>query len=405
MKVAVVGISYKNTDLKIREQVVFSDTKKMEAQIKLLDLGIDDVVIVATCNRSEIYFVCDDDKQIEEVKQLYSDLFKLDLSKYLFSYSDKAAIQYLFEVACGIHSLVVGEDQILGQIVDSHEFSLNNGMSKKALNHIFRETIHCAKQVKNNYQVSNVPLSLSYIGIKLISEKMDLKNCDVLVLGSGKMSQLCIPYLIDNQVKNIYNANRSIDNAKKLQDQFSCLKVIDFKSVDEYIPKVDVVISATACPHVIVKKHDDFKVDHQMAMLDLAVPRDIDEKFNELDNVSVYDLDSLQNIADENGEIRLKKLAQASSYIEEEVNKSYDWFNKMPIDETIVSLQDKVDNISEQAYNFLLKKLNLDEREKYILKKTIDSSLQKVIREPIKHLKKGDINCQKTIKKIFNVEE
>lgn len=408
MNLAVIGISYKNTEIKIRDKVVFTDTKKMEMYYQLLENNILESVIVSTCNRSEIYFIYETLEQIEIAEKLFVKMFGKDIKNYLFMIKDKMAISYLFQVTSGFNSLVLGEDQILGQISDSLEFSRVNGMTGKLINHIFQDALHCAKEIKNIYRISENPLSISYVGIKLLEQKCGIKDKNILVIGSGKMSELAIKYCYEYQAKKVINCNRSKENALKLKNNYLKLEIIDFEKRYDLISECDIVISATASPHVIIKKELLKKSETKKYFLDLALPRDIDEKVSELSNYEVYDIDSLQNIVDINLKEREQKIDQAKKYVERLVEITQKWINTTRFDPTIKTIQEKVEEVAEQTFELLNNKLNLDEHEKYVLRKTLKTAMQRLMHEPLSSIKKIEEEkydqYDEVLRRLFNIK-
>lgn len=395
MRFAMIGISYKNTTMDIREQVVFTDTKKMEMYVTLAQLNIRESVIISTCNRSEIYFLYDDEQQIQLVKKSFIAFFpQVEIEAYLFVKTGKEALSYLFEVCNGLHSLVLGEDQILGQVVKSEEFSRVNGSSKKIMNRIFRDAITCAKKAKTQFRISEHPLSLSYIGIQELEKQCGIQGKTVLVLGSGKMSVLAMNYLFEKQAKHVYNANRSVENAKMLLDQFSQLEVVPFVDRYCYISDCDIIISATASPHIILKQEDMPKLYKQLYVLDLAAPRDIDTKIQESKYVQLFDMDHLQKSASLNNQKRIEKVKDIEKMIEQDVLLCEQWIKSTRVDTTIQTLQERINEVSADAYELLENKLSLSDHEKYILKKTLQTSMQRLMRDPIITLKEADTKKQ-----------
>lgn len=395
MRFAMIGISYKNTTMDIREQVVFTDTKKMEMYVTLAQLNIRESVIISTCNRSEIYFLYDDEQQIQLVKKSFIAFFpQVEIEAYLFVKTGKAALSYLFEVCNGLHSLVLGEDQILGQVVKSEEFSRVNGSSKKIMNRIFRDAITCAKKAKTQFRISEHPLSLSYIGIQELEKQCGIQGKTVLVLGSGKMSVLAMNYLFEKQAKHVYNANRSVENAKMLLEQFPQLEVVPFVDRYAYISECDIIISATASPHIILKQEDMPKLYKQLYVLDLAAPRDIDTKIQESKYVQLFDMDHLQKSASLNNQKRIEKVKDIEKMIEQDVLLCEQWIKSTRVDTTIQTLQERINEVSADAYELLENKLSLSDHEKYILKKTLQTSMQRLMRDPIITLKEADTKKQ-----------
>ena len=178
MNVAVIGLSHQEAPIEIREMASFSEAKKIEATSMLLDLGIEEVIILSTCNRSEIYIASSTlDEDIKLVKDFYSRYFKSDkISDYIFIKKKDEAINYLYRVCSGLDSIVIGEDQILGQVKDALMTAMELDASKKFMNKLFREAITTAKNIKSTYKISENPLSISYIGVKFLKEKIGDKK-------------------------------------------------------------------------------------------------------------------------------------------------------------------------------------------------------------------------------------
>ncbi|MGL5711846.1 MAG: glutamyl-tRNA reductase [Paraclostridium sp.] len=390
MDFGIVGVNHNKTPIGIREGVSFTDSQKIESINFLLDNGIKEVVILSTCNRSEIYIYAKDIKdKIEVVKNFYEDYFDVTgVKEYLFSKHGIGAIEHLFNVSAGFDSIVLGEDQILGQVKDAHDFSMQLGSSKKVFNKLFREAITVAKEIKSNTKISEHPLSISYIAIKYLKEKLgSLEDKNVFIIGIGKMSRLAMKHLEEEKVKNIYVTNRSYCKLESIQAEYNNLIPIRYEDRYSVMNNIDVLISATASPHVIIKKDNMPKISKELHMMDIALPRDIDSQLSEVENVFLYDIDNLKKISDKNEKKRreLSKLGELT--IRERIDEFLDWANSIKIDPTIQCLNDKCIEIREDTLDYIYKKIDLNGREKKIIDKMISSALKRLIREPIVNLK------------------
>lgn len=390
MNFAVVGVNHNDTPINIRECVSFTDTQKIESINFLLDNGIQEVVILSTCNRSEIYIYSKNilDK-VEVVKDFYEDFFSVeDIKKYLFCEVGEEAISHIFNVSSGLDSIVLGEDQILGQVKDAHEFSRQLGASKKVLNKLFREAITVAKDIKTTTKISQQPLSISYIAIKSLKDKTcTLEGKNALVIGIGKMSKLAMKHLEEEKLNSIYVTNRSYEKLKDIQDEYKNLIPIKYEDRYNVMNEIDVVISATASPHTVIKKESMPNLDKKIIMMDIALPRDIDKNLNELDKVEVYDIDDLKKISNENDKKRRELACVGELIIKEKIEEFKEWLETIKIDPTIQSLNDKCSDIREDTLDYIYRKLDLNCREKKIVDKMLTSALKRLIREPIINLK------------------
>ncbi|MEJ8555286.1 glutamyl-tRNA reductase [Tepidibacter sp. Z1-5] len=390
MKVAVVGVNHKTAPIRVREKVSFTESKKIEGANFLLDNGIEEVIILSTCNRSEIYITAKDiDSKIEVVKDFYEDYFDdKGIREYLFDKKHKEAINHIYEVASGLDSLVLGEDQILGQAKEAIQFSMELGFSGKILNKLFREAITTSKNIKNKTKISENPLSISYIGVKFLKEKLKtLKNKKALIIGVGKMSILALKHLIEEDLDEIYIANRSHKKVLDLSDDFPMVTPIEYEKRYEILKDVDVVITATASPHTIIKKDDMMDIKNEVYIMDIALPRDVEESVGELSNINVYDIDDLKKISDENEQRRIELSKVAKNIIDDSIDEFLEWMSHIKVDPTIKSLNERCSDIQKDTLDYIYRKLDLDCREKKIIEKMLHSALKRVIREPIIKLK------------------
>ncbi len=392
MNIGVVGVNHNLAPINVREAVSFTDTKKIEAINILLDRDIDEIVILSTCNRSEIYISGENIQQkVDEVANFYKDYFGVkDIEQYLFKKTNLEAIQHLFDVTAGLDSLVVGEDQILGQVKDAHEFCMKLGATKKVFNKLFRDAVTTSKEIKTITKISQQPLSISYIGVKLLKEKMGtLEGKNALIVGLGKMNLLTLNHLEEENVKNIYIANRNIEKTKEIENKFDNIIPIEYSDRHKIIQEksIDIVISATSSPHLVIKYDDMPKLDKKIYIMDIALPRDIDTKLKELDYVELYDIDDLKEIHDKN-DIKRNELAQkAQEIIKIKIDEFTEWLDLTFIDPTIQSLNSKCIEIKEDTLEYIFRKIDLNQREKKIIDKMLGSALKRVIREPIINLK------------------
>lgn len=390
MKIGVVGVNHNLAPITIRESVSFTETQKIEAINFLLDQEIEEIIILSTCNRSEIYIQSENiDSKIKIVKDFYENFFNArGIKEFLFVKKDMEAINHIFNVTSGLDSIVLGEDQILGQVKDAHDFSMKLGASKKVFNKLFREAITTAKEIKHTTKISQQPLSISYIGIKFLKQKIgNLEGKNALVIGLGEMSKLTMKHLEEENVNNIYVSNRSHGKIKEIINDYKNIIPIKYEDRYKILNDVDMVISATASPHIVIKKEDMPTINKKLYMMDIALPRDIDPRINELDNIEVYDIDDLKSIHDKNDKKR-KELANIGyNIISQKIEEFLEWQDLIYIDPTIESLNDRCLEIREDTLDYIFRKVDLDNREKKVIDKMITSALRRLIREPIINLK------------------
>lgn len=390
MNIGVIGINHNLAPINIRESVSFTDVQKIEAINYFLDRDIDEVVILSTCNRSEIYIQAKNiDEKIKFLEDFYERFFNVaDIKEYLFSKKNTSAVEHLFKVASGLDSIVLGEDQILGQVKDAHDFSMQLGSSKKIFNKLFREAINVAKDIKNTTKISHQPLSISYIGVKFIQSKIGkLEGKKALLIGMGKMNKLTIKYLKEEKLDTIYVSNRNHGKIMELESKFKNIIPIRYEDRYKVMNDIDIVISATSSPHMVIRYDEMPKIQKKILMMDIALPRDIDPKINKLENIEIYDIDNLKDIQDKNDNKRKELAKIGSKMISEKIIEFIEWIDSIKIDPTIESLNDKCLEIREDTLDYIYRKTNLDNRDKKIIDKMLTSALKRLIREPIINLK------------------
>lgn len=387
MEFAVVGINYKKAQLDVRDKTSFTGGMKLDFLGKAASVGVEQVMILSTCNRSEVYYFYEQEQQRLQIQKIYEEMFQdISLDKYLITLSGKEAVTYLFRIAAGLESLVLGENQILGQVKEALEYSVTMGHSGKELNKIVRDAVTCAKRIQTKLKISEKPLSVSYIGIQRLNEICGIAGKNVLVIGSGKTATLALKYIFEYQAKTVTACSRNYAHAKLLREEFPSIQLIPFEERYTAMQECDIVISATASPHLVVKR-DCFSPISPLVFLDLATPRDIDMAFAKEPLVDLINLDELHKIVKENEEERKKLVKEGGKLMEEDLQETMDWFLSSRMDPTIASLQQRCNTIVEDSYGYLNRKMELNQREQKLLRKVLNASLQRLLREPIRELK------------------
>lgn len=403
-----LGINYKNAPLDIRDKASFTDSRKLEFFRMAEAEGVQQCMILSTCNRSEVYFFYEYEEQMDRMRLLYTGLFRdADLSGCLTWLTGGEALAYLFRIAAGLESLVLGEDQILGQVRDALDFSRTVGYAGKELNKVVRDAITCAKRIKTELKISEKPLSVSYVGIRRLDGTSGIAGKRVLVIGSGRTAALALKYLYDYGATRVTACSRTITHARELRDQFPEIEVISYEERYREMEACDIVISATSSPHLTVKA-ERFRPRRPVTFLDLASPRDVDMELAKLPGVRIINLDSLQVIVEENRRERERLVEESGAILREELEETLDWLRTSRMDSTIQSLQQRCGEIVEDSYDYLNRKMELGAREQKLVRKVLNASLQRLLREPIRELKCLDTEEQQEaygelVKKLFQV--
>jgi len=394
MHIVVVGLSHKTAPVEIREKLSFGEHKLEEALHHLLAYDhLNEGLIVSTCNRTEIYVVCDHiDSGVNDVKQFLVEFCDLKLSsffKYLYFHDSVEAVHHLFRVSASLDSMVVGEAQILGQVRSAYTHSFEAECTNVIFNRLFRQALSVGKKVRTETDIGESAVSISYAAVELAKKVFeDLEGRTVMVIGAGEMSELTAMHLVENGVSSVLVSNRTYERAVELAQKFQG-KAIKFDAMLNHMVDADIVISSTGAPHFVVKKADVSKIMHRrrgkpIFFIDIAVPRDIDPKVNKVDNAYLYDIDDLQAVVDANIAERDKEGQRAELLIDKEVEEFIAWLNSLEVVPAIAALKEKAEAIRETETLRALNKLgDLNEKEKNIINALTGIIVNKLLHQPI----------------------
>lgn len=392
MQIALIGLNQNSAPIEIRNRAAYTDSQKIEAINILLDMGLEEVVILATCGRNEIY-ICDLEKEIQhsiqKVEAFFQEFFGIpDIRSHLYIQTGEKAVRHLMTVACGLDSIVLGEDQILGQVKEAHRLSLDLGASKKVLNRLFRDAVTASKRIKTELKISEHPMSISYIGVKFLLQKLGtFENKRFLIIGTGKMGRLALNYVMESRPGAVYMTNRNHQKVIDLRQDFPDIQMIPYENRYQILPEVDVVITATASSHSVIRFKDMPPLKGPLAFMDMAVPQDIEPQVATIPGVSLFNVDSLMRISEENENRRRLLAEEAQLLIENDLAEFATWMHSVKADPAIVSLNALRKQVEEDTFDYLNRKLVMDHRDRKLMEKMISSALKRMIREPIMKLK------------------
>ncbi len=410
MQFGILGINHKKAGLSIRDRTSFTDSRKLEFFQKAAQTGVDQCMVLSTCNRSEVCFFYSQEQEYQRIQEIYQELFAdINLGEYLVKLSGTEALSYLFRITAGLESLVQGEDQILGQVKEALDYSRTMGYCGKELNKVVRDAVTCAKKIQTELKISQKPLSVSYVAVKELEKVCGVSGKQVLIIGSGNTAVLALKYISELQAAEITVCSRNYTHTKKLLEQFPQISIISYELRYDAMKNSDIVISATASPHLVVRSNAFFPV-HPVVFLDLAAPRDIDPAFKNNPLVRFIDLDTLQEIIRDNRKQRKELAFQSRKLIEEKLRETTDWLLQSRMDDTIASLQLRCQVIVSDSFEYLNRKLSPSPREQKLIKKVLHASLQRLLREPVKELKRlhtqdEQEQFRQLVRQLFQIED
>lgn len=402
MHIVLVGMSHKTTPVEIREKVEFPSSIIAECLNEMKSSGlIEEIILISTCNRVEAYGTIRDHhgRAREFLQKYFADRHALkleDLNGYFYSKVDKEAVLHLFRVASSLDSMVVGEPQIIGQVKDAYTYASEAKTTGIISNKLFHRAFSAAKRVRNETGVANNAVSVSFAAVELAKKIFgDLEGKRAMLVGAGNMCELAAEHLIKAGVSEIMVTNRTYENAVSLAKRFNGT-ALPLEKLYEHLHEADIVITSTGSPNYIIMRERVQPVVKQrrhkpMFFIDIAVPRDVDPKVNNLDNVYLYDIDDLQAVVDENLKEREKEAFKAEGIVNEEVEKFQAWLNSLEVVPTIVSLKEKFEGISRVELEEAISNLGdtVGEQEKKVLEGLAHGITQKILHGPITALKKN----------------
>lgn len=316
-----ISVNYKNSDVNIRKKLAFSENVQKEFLTELINgKTVSECVILCTCNRTELYF-CGNEDSLNTVQNLLSNYsgIECDLLKkhlYLF-YSDKA-VMHLFRVVSGIESMVIGEDEILGQIKLAYTMAKDLGMTGYELNMTFQSAMACAKKIKTQTALSKTSVSTATLAGNEIAHFKDKVN--VLVIGAtGKIGTVLVKNLLSHKNVSVIATSRK-HSAESVQTKAN-ITIANYADRYSYMDSADCVVSATASPHYTVTYYDlnkNIKTDKPRFFIDLAVPPDIDGLVAEIKGLKLIGIDYFEKLAKNNNELKLDSVESAKEIIKEE---------------------------------------------------------------------------------------
>jgi len=348
MSIVAVGINHKTAPVAVREKIAFNpDHLTTALQDMLAAVECREAAILSTCNRTELYLVQDETVELvkERLVKWLSDHHNIPTSTILpslYVHQDQKAVNHMMRVACGLDSLVLGEPQILGQMKQAYSQAKAAGSMALVMDRLFQRTFGVAKQVRTETDIGTSAVSVAFASVNLAKHIFaNLEETSVLLVGAGETIELVAKHLYENNVGKITVANRTLSRAEVMAEKIGA-DVITLAQIPENMSKADIVISSTGSTLPLIGKG---MVENALSkrkrqpifMVDLAVPRDIEEQVAELEDVFLYTVDDLQGIIAKNMEGRRKAAVQAESIVNDQCGHFMSWLRGLNTQDTVVS--------------------------------------------------------------------
>lgn len=355
MTIFALGVNHKTASVALREQVAFTPEQLHQALPALREqTGVAEAVILSTCNRTELY--CHGATSTDMLLGWLAGYHRIPLEQlreHCYAYQDDAAIEHLMAVASGLDSLVLGEPQILGQVKQAYQFARNQASVGTVMERLFQSTFRVAKTVRSETKVGENAVSVAFAAVNLARQIFaELPQSRVLLVGAGDTAELVAQHLTEHGVQQLMVANRTLERAQVVANRFQG-QAHTLGELPELLPQADIVISSTASPLPIVGKGLIEKALKErkrrpILLIDLAVPRDIEEQVNELDGAYLYTVDDLQGIITENLRNREEAAEEAKVIIAEHTEAFSAWLRQLDHVDVIRDYRQRVQQMAQE---------------------------------------------------------
>ncbi|SME94230.1 glutamyl-tRNA reductase [Pseudobacteriovorax antillogorgiicola] len=369
-----VGTNHESAGLDFRE-TLYLERDEIDASLpKVMEVhGIREVMVLSTCNRLEVYGVLDrSEVDSKHLIDLFVDLqrfspnpkkeLEIEIKNHCYQFLNMDAAQHAFSVASGLDSLVLGETQITGQFKDATNAAQAKGTLGPILKRLTQESFSSSKKVRSKTDISKRPVSISHAAIDLANRVYGhIKDYHVLIIGAGEMAEVAAKYAIKYKPKSLSVVNRTLKNAERLVNELGFGNAYGWEDLHEILPTCDIVISSTAAhDFILTKEHversQQIRDGRSTFMVDIALPRDLDPKCSDLDDVYLFDIDDLKQVVGENFEERRKAAEKGKTIIQENAENFLVWMGSQKLKPALAGFRNYMDTLFEQEKNKSLSK-------------------------------------------------
>ena len=400
MNLIALGINHNSAAVEVRERVAFAPEQVSEALADCCSAAqLDEVVILSTCNRTEIYAIAPTntvlaDKAVQLIDWManYHHLSADELRKSAYHHEAEQALAHIAHVAAGLDSMVLGEPQIFGQLKSAYAVASEAGTVSSELSRLFQRVFSIAKKVRTDTAIGENPVSVAYAAVDLAGHIFaDLSECNALLVGAGETIELVTRHLIEAGVKNIVIANRTLGRARELAQKFGAEAVL-LAEIPEQLPAADIVITSTASQLPILGKgavEEAIKArkHRPVLMVDIAVPRDIEAQVGDLRDVYLYSVDDLREIVDQNLRSRQTEARKADVIIAEGVSGYVQERKRLGAVDAVKDYRGMAENLREQELEKALRSIGKGDDPAKVLNQFSRGLTNKLIHAPTAGLK------------------
>jgi glutamyl-tRNA reductase len=416
MPLKILGVNHRTAPVELREKVAFNSEQLRGALCELVDMPkVDEVVIVSTCNRTELYGDYRDGG-VTEVRDWLMDFHNISgaMDQCLYTFENNKAISHAFSVAAGLDSAILGEPQILGQMKDAYRTAKDAGSTGPILHGLFQQAFAVAKQVRTDTDIGASAVSVAFAAVSLARQIFaDFGSHTALLIGAGETIELTARHLHARGLNRMIIANRSIARARNLAHHFNGY-AIELDEISAHLSDADIIISSTASPNLLLHRSDmqaaiKERRHRPVFIADIAVPRDVDPEIAELADVYLYTVDDLQGVIRENLKSRRQAARQAQQIIEAEVARFALAQRVRDAAPTIRAMRGKADEIRESVTDYAMRLLAGGRPPEDVVQTVARTLTNKLMHLPSSELRKagerGDEEVLRAARSLFGIED
>lgn len=414
MNLLGISINHRTAPVELREALHLNESEIREFIKQTKENSFSEGIILSTCNRTEIYAIPKSDKiSTKDLQDLIKN-FKSNSqvqNENFQSFISRESVEHLFRVACGIDSLLIGDNQIYKQVKDSFQISEEMGFAGVLIRRVMDAATHVGKRAISETAISEGAVTVSYAAVQLIEKIFsNLQKKSALIIGTGETGEIAAKHLRDRGIGRLALTNRSFEKAEKLAAELNTA-VFPFSNFKEHLHKFDIIVSATSAEGLILTKQDIEAAMKKrnyasMVIMDIAIPRDVDPESKKIDYVFYHDIDSLNIIVEQNLAKRKTEIPKVEKIIQEELDNFFEWYNSLEAAPTIKTLRDYFESVRAEEVEKNINKFSEDDKEKLdIVTKRI---INKILHHPTIELRKmseSDLRAEDTAAKISIIRD
>ncbi len=389
MRLQILGLNHNTAPVEIREQVVFAGDEVGRALTRLSGIeGVEEAVLLSTCNRTEFYIVTSDGGR-DRLRAWLHDDRHLDpaFSETLFTMDSEEAIRHIFRVACGLDSMVLGEPQILGQLKDAFREAQQAGTLGKHLSRLFQHTFSVAKKVRTDTAIGANPVSVASAAVSLAQQFFaGFTQHTALLVGAGVTIELVARHLAARKLGRLFIANRSVDRALRLAGQFGGF-ALPLSEIEGTLPEADILITSTASPEPIITRNDlevalKLRKRKPIFAVDIAVPRDIEREAADLKDLYLYTIDDLQKVIQEGQLSREAAALDANRILDEEITRYLSMERAKQVSPVITALRERAESVRDEVLREARRRLKKGVDSDEVIEYATASLMKKLLHHP-----------------------